>query len=546
MHPFPHPGSEPLPIHSLEIAMKNPLVSSKPAIGRIAAAALVVVSGAAAHAATGARVVVQDWDYRNPDVVGGHVLVDDPDIVSRSVQKAWDAARGVVCAQLKAKMGASKAAAGQTLYDIDCQLDPNAGFTVQSAGSNMLRAVFTIKGNSITASSTVPDPLGKEFDPRFSLTLDASLAVVLAVQADPAHTLKATSAKFTLGSASVDSHNAPADVAKFIADDLIPFFGGPNFKRMAEDAVNGVSLNLAGLFDAQLPQVNAMLRGPSDKVRVNVWGSANRITVAFGPRELTPPGGGTVKGAVRWDPAQFAAAPNCASFGLQASVRTGPGQLLSPDDFTQVGPAPTRNVGSVSMAPTAGSDRQCNYVIAGAAAGWPNRIDATAKNIAPKSGGTFVTKRVVMQADGWNGVAVADASNRDYRVATGYTANSVATVQRGPGDPIGPIARPGDAVMNPGVLAQGAVGNVSTPALGGQAATIRPVGAAAAVVQPGQAVSLNPQPLPPKWGAVGTQPGAAVSLNPQPLPPKTGSALVSQPMAGSVDVAPIPRSAFGR
>jgi hypothetical protein len=30
---------------------------------------------------------------------------------------------------------------------------------------------------------------------------------------------------------------------------------------------------------------------------------------------------------------------------------------------------------------------------------------------------------------------------------------------------------------------------------------------------PGEAVTLNPQPLPPRWGD-------AVSLNPQPLPPR--------------------------
>jgi hypothetical protein len=44
-------------------------------------------------------------------------------------------------------------------------------------------------------------------------------------------------------------------------------------------------------------------------------------------------------------------------------------------------------------------------------------------------------------------------------------------------------------------------------------------------VKPGDAVSLNPQPLPPKIGNVsGVKPGDAVSLNPQPLPPKIGAA----------------------
>src|SRR5229473_3009500 len=41
---------------------------------------------------------------------------------------------------------------------------------------------------------------------------------------------------------------------------------------------------------------------------------------------------------------------------------------------------------------------------------------------------------------------------------------------------------------------------------------------------PGDKVSLNPQPLPPKVGNnVKGSPGDKVSLNPQPLPPKVGN-----------------------
>jgi hypothetical protein len=37
---------------------------------------------------------------------------------------------------------------------------------------------------------------------------------------------------------------------------------------------------------------------------------------------------------------------------------------------------------------------------------------------------------------------------------------------------------------------------------------------------PGSLVSLNPQPLPPRFGVL--DPGALVSLNPQPIPPGFG------------------------
>jgi hypothetical protein len=40
------------------------------------------------------------------------------------------------------------------------------------------------------------------------------------------------------------------------------------------------------------------------------------------------------------------------------------------------------------------------------------------------------------------------------------------------------------------------------------------------LTHPGDAVSLNPQPLPPKVGRTTSNFGSAVSLNPQPLPPR--------------------------
>lgn len=272
------------------------------ALSHFAAATLLAACVPSAFAAVGARVLVQEWNPTQPDRHGARVLADDPDIVSRSIAQAWANARTLICAQLKARLGAPRLVRGQTLYDIDCRLDPNAAFTVESAGANALHLTFAIRGNSIAATSTVPDPLGRDFDPRFSLTLDATLRIALTVQADPNNTLRATQAQFTLGNAKIDSHNASGDVLKFVADDLIPFFGGPNFKTLAENAVNSVSFNLAAQFNSALAPVNAKLRGPSDYVRVGVWGRPNRITVAFGPRELTPPADGSISGVVRWDP----------------------------------------------------------------------------------------------------------------------------------------------------------------------------------------------------------------------------------------------------
>ncbi len=54
-------------------------------------------------------------------------------------------------------------------------------------------------------------------------------------------------------------------------------------------------------------------------------------------------------------------------------------------------------------------------------------------------------------------------------------------------------------------------------------------------LKPGDAVSLNPQPLPPKIaGKAILNSGDTVSLNPQPLPPKTGSALRTVTNSGNI------------
>ena len=436
----------------------------------------------ATAATVGARVLVQQWDPRQPDMQPVHTLADDPDVVSRSIAQAWASGREQICNALKAKLGTPGLAKGQSLYDIDCRLDPNAAFSVESATANLLQVRFAIRGNSVSATATVPDPLPKALDPRFSLALDASLTVKLAVQPDPNNTLHAVEARFALAGAKLDSHNASGDAIKFVVDDLIPFFGGPNFKQVAEAAVNGVSSDLASTFNSAIAPVNAKLRGPSETVRVGVWGRPDRITVAFAPRQLTPPGGGAASGALRWDPAQYRP-KDCSSFQLQASVQTGPAPLLNPDNHSVVGVAPRRQVGSASLAPS--GDRECRYAITNLPQGWPARIEAQVQGVTrlQTGGNTFFKRHVALVPDGWSGTLVANVANRDYKLAESTSPNNVAQQRTTVKDPLGPVAKPLTREVNPA-----------------------------------DAVALNPQPLPPRQAT--TRVGANVSLNPQPLPPK--------------------------
>src|SRR6185369_11108807 len=98
------------------------------------------------------------------------------------------------------------------------------------------------------------------------------------------------------------------------------------YKRLAEGAIDSIGVDLTALFNRALAPVNAKLRGPSDMVRVGVWGRPDAITVAFGPREFVPPLGGTMFGVMRWDSSKMPAG-TCEKLRIDATVQTGPAPL---------------------------------------------------------------------------------------------------------------------------------------------------------------------------------------------------------------------------
>src|SRR5258708_33533241 len=89
---------------------------------------------------------------------------------------------------------------------------------------------------------------------------------------------------------------------------------------------------------------------------------------------------------------------------------------------------------------------------------------------------------------------------------------------------------PGDKVsLNPQPLPPVAGGHAHKGSAGDKV-SINPqplppkVGNNVRACSPGEKVSLNPQPLPPRVSPNGKiSPGSKVSLNPQPLPPKVGN-----------------------
>lgn len=422
------------------------------------------VSGYASdvQSATGVRVLLQAWNPLTPDKANVITLVDEPTLVSDSLQDAWRKSRLRICEQIKGRMGVGGAANGQTLYDIDCQLDEQVVMNVSGGGQNTLHATFAV-GGYLAATSTTPGPLGDYADPRLSINLTVNLDLTLAIQANPDQTLHVSRALFTLGSAKLDSHNFTGDLLKFIADDLIPFFGGPNFKNIAEEAVNKISIDLAGTFDSALAPVNAKLKGPSDVIRVGVAGSPGYISVAFAPREIPPPTGGSISGLLRWDRAQFTPRTGCSSFEIRATVQTGPVPL-----FTANAAAPTRDVGRLDISSV--DDSTCRFTLSGLAPGWPHVVTTriVGGNVGPKTGSSIYSVSYSLVGDGWNGRTVTPqpiANDRNYLVARSIDATAVKAgdynslkkvVESKSNQRINPVQTKGGAVsLNPQPLPPG-------------------------------------------------------------------------------------------
>ena len=468
---------------------------------------LVPVTGAtllacaiAAHAGTGARGFLQAWSPQTPDRENNVPLFDDPNLVSDSLQDAWDRARPRICEQLQAKMGVGGAAHGETLRDITCLLDDRVVLEVATAAQNTLRATFAVSGY-VEATSTTPDiafgvGVGRGLDPRFSIALTARLDLMLAVQPNRDQTLRVAQAKFTLNDATLDSQNFSGDMAKWVVGDVVPFFGGPNYKSMAENAVNAVSVDFANDFDAALAPVNAQLAGPSEAIRVGVSGSGNYISVAFAPRELTPPSNGSVTGVLRWNPAEFVPRNGCQSFDIRATVQTGPVPM-----YTANAEAPTRQIGTFQASQVDAST--CSFTLTGIANGWPNVLTARLLegNAAKSVGSSLYRVSYSLSGDGWDGHNVVPqpvASARNYLVSRSLDATATESA----GHAAHSRTQRTDPRINPA--------DVYTRRVTADNVQVIASPVSDRVTQTADTVSLNPQPLPPASAAQTVRKASAV------------------------------------
>jgi len=467
----------------------------------VAGLGIALLTGAAsAQAAIGARVLLQEWSPYDPGKQPVRTVADDPRVVSDALQKAWSEARPRICATLVSAMGKGGAAAGQTLHDITCRLDERVVLGVASAGPNALSATLAVSGY-VEASSTTPTIIDRDADPRFSVALTARVLLAISVQPNPDQTLRIDKAQFRLSDATLDSHNLSGDLLKFVAEDLSPYFHGPNYRRLAEAAIDATAIDLAARFNSALTPVNAALRGPSGAVRIAVWGKPDAIVIAFGPREVAPQVGATMFGAMRWDTTKMPPG-TCESFRIDASVQTGPAPLRDPSGYYEPGDAPRRSLGSFqAQQSTAGGE--CRYRLSGIAVGWPNSLKTTSTIDAGKStGNSLHATHYALVPDGWDGrtVVAQPSSERNYVIRGAIEASALldpaATLKHGAVNPADPRIQATDR------MATDTAPSRSQAAMVGQGKAALPAKAATTFVTRARAtnadaVTLNPQPLPP-------------------------------------------------
>lgn len=429
------------------------------------------LAAATAQAAVGARVLVQEWNPLTPNRQSVRVLLDQPSLVSDSLISGWSKVRVSLCQAIAAQLAVPGAAAGQTLRDIQCNLDSNVALDLRQNGTNSIVATLTLPSNSITATSTQPTVCGRECDPRFSVSASAAVTLGISVQPDTNRPLVVTRASLSFANANIDSHNFAADIAKWVDDTLVPWFRGVSFQTIATNSINSARFNFAAQFNSALAGLNSQLRGPAQYVRVGLWARGGRVTIAFAPPEIAPPANGFMSGVMRWDTKNTTSThqsgpPNCAAVHLVSTVQTGPAPLLDPDNFSTVGPAPRRQVGSF-IANTMGA--ACAYTLSGIAATWPNQVSGT---VSGGNGGGLVKLGYGLKPDGWKGPVVPNpaATEHNYLVfeTFGGAAVQAAATQklRDPGDPVMSLRRSGDPVVSAGANGQPDPVSIRTQAMG--------------------------------------------------------------------------------
>lgn len=139
----------------------------------------------------GLKLGVQPWTpFTNDDTV--QFLLDDPKMVSDSLNKGWQDYSGLLEAAIKEKLSTPNLVSdGVSFYDIDLHLNQPLLTVDQLEGSGIPGDPYhfalhvDLKSEGVTMTATQPTVLGSYADPRCSAEFDATLNMQLTIENSP-------------------------------------------------------------------------------------------------------------------------------------------------------------------------------------------------------------------------------------------------------------------------------------------------------------------------------------------------------------------------
>lgn len=192
----------------------------------------------------------------------GSTVFDQPGLLNDALSTGWAVARGPACDQLKSAVNTGwQQQSGQSLYDINCSLAATGNLEVfQGIGneSNKIKLQYTLPGNYLEATTTQPTFLGKWADPRFSLSYNSVVTIILSIP-NLSQGIQVESAVVQVQNAKLDSQNLVADIVGFF-NNVIDFFTGYNFINRAQDTIIANQINLTQPLNNALAPVNNVLQ----------------------------------------------------------------------------------------------------------------------------------------------------------------------------------------------------------------------------------------------------------------------------------------------
>ena len=463
----------------------------------IAAAALATWTHAAQAQSVGVTLKLLEYDVAKPNLEN-YLGVSLPDgLIDSAIATAWKQLSGVALDPVKNWLSAAnRLGHGMTARDITIRLGTPAAAQLESTGQSKGRITIVIVGNSIDLTSTHPVSQGTWMDPKLRVVFDMALLIDF-YMADQAPYVKATTALLQPGSVTVLPTNLSAALGLSI-DDIISSLGGArSVVEKVRSAFSSAHIPLTNSFNAQMAGQAKQLSVPNGYTYNGGRVEPNRIIVAgYKVKAAT---GTKVAVVASWPKALGTLMDDCRPVGIGARWQSGPKPFSGVSDP----PSATAQVLNINFRSELGAGYNCSAVLAVPQGAPLNLTWAYPVGVTVASPNPMALKTVlVARPAGW--LNPVTPNDRDFTLVlakesgagTGAQLNARAIAHKNPLDPVA-HAGPTDRI-NPQLHVFEQIGKpaakVTAPASTNAQMRAMPQ---SSFQNKADAVSLNPQPLPP-------------------------------------------------